>query len=64
MGGTVTLLAGALWLCSVLADGGGPTHHEYKINDHQFMTSYPNFLQSFEFYLLANCVASHSILTV
>lgn len=31
----------------------GPTHHEYKINDHQFMSSYPNFLQSFEFYLLA-----------
>lgn len=31
----------------------GPTDHEYKIDDHQFMTSYPNFLQSFEFYLLA-----------
>jgi P4 family phage/plasmid primase-like protien len=31
----------------------GPTYHEYKIDDHQFMTSYPNFLQSFEFYLLA-----------
>lgn len=31
----------------------GPTHHQYKIDNHQFMTSYPNFLQSFEFYLLA-----------
>lgn len=31
----------------------GPTEHEYKIDDHQFMSSYPNFLQSFEFHLLA-----------
>lgn len=31
----------------------GPTDHEFKIDGHQFMTSYPNFLQSFEFYLLA-----------
>lgn len=31
----------------------GPTDHEFKIDAHQFMSSYPNFLQSFEFYLLA-----------
>ena len=31
----------------------GPTDHEYKIDDHQFMSNYPNFLQSFEFYLIA-----------
>lgn len=31
----------------------GPTDHEFKIDDHQFMSSYPNFLQSFEFYLIA-----------
>ena len=31
----------------------GPTRHEYLINESQHRTSYPNFLQSFEFYLLA-----------
>ena len=31
----------------------GPTRHEYLINQGQFQSSYPNFLQSFEFYLLA-----------
>jgi len=31
----------------------GPTQHEYLINESQHRTSYPNFLQSFEFYLLA-----------
>ena len=31
----------------------GPTRHEYMINEGQFQSSYPNFLQSFEFYLLA-----------
>ena len=31
----------------------GPTDHEFKIDKHQFMSNYPNFLQSFEFYLLA-----------
>jgi phage/plasmid-associated DNA primase len=31
----------------------GPTGHGYEVNDHLFQSSYPNFLQSYEFYLLA-----------
>jgi hypothetical protein len=32
----------------------GPTGHKYLVNDHNFRMAYPNYLQSYEFYLLAN----------
>ena len=31
----------------------GPTGHMYEVSENAFQTSYPNFLQSFEFFLLA-----------
>jgi len=31
----------------------GPTGHGYMIDEHNFRSSYPNFLQSYEFFLLA-----------
>lgn len=31
----------------------GPTGHGYLVDEHNFRTSYPNFLQTYEFYLLA-----------
>ena len=32
----------------------GPTGHSYLVDEHSFQSAYPNFLQSYEFYLLAN----------
>jgi hypothetical protein len=32
----------------------GPTGHKYLVNEHNFRMAYPNYLQSYEFYLLAN----------
>ena len=31
----------------------GPTGHPYKVDEHSFRSAYPNWLQSYEFYLLA-----------
>ena len=31
----------------------GPTGHSYKVDEHSFRSAYPNYLQSYEFYLLA-----------
>jgi hypothetical protein len=31
----------------------GPTGHKYKVDDHSFNSSYPNLLQSYEFYILS-----------
>lgn len=36
----------------------GPTGHGYVVDEHNFRSSYPNFLQSYEFYLLAKATLS------
>jgi hypothetical protein len=34
----------------------GPTKHEYPVNESTFRSSFPNYLQSYEFFLIANSV--------
>lgn len=36
----------------------GPTGHKYLVNDHTFISAYPNYLQSYEFFLLSSTTLS------